>query len=110
MRLPTEIVVQALIRRCFSAGAAGYVVRHGDGERGALYLKISTLDGRARLLGPAPAGLDDTADNRPLVDLLSPDGVPERDAEAYMQRQYDFDPDLWLVEIEDRQGRSFLDS
>lgn len=110
MRLPTEIVVQALIRRCNAAGAAGYVVRHGDGERGALYLKISTLDGRARLLGPAPAGLDGSAADRPLVDLLSPDGVPDRDADAYMQRQYEFDPDLWFVEIEDRQGRSFVEA
>ena len=109
MRLATEIVVQALIRRCFAAGAAGYVARRGDVERGALYLKISTLDGRARVLGPAPAGLDDGPGERPLVDLLSADGVADRDAEAFLRRQSEFDPDLWLVEIEDRQGRSFLE-
>jgi hypothetical protein len=36
--------------------------------------------------------------------------APEADAEAYLGRQIKFDPDIWIVEVEDRDGRSFLDT
>jgi hypothetical protein len=35
--------------------------------------------------------------------------LPEADVEAYLARQLRFDPDLWIVEVEDRGGRPFLD-
>jgi hypothetical protein len=109
MRISTELAVKALIRRCQAAGAPAYVIRHGDDERGALFVKITLLDGRAKLLGPPPAMLSDTGRGRPLEHHLSAEGAPERDVEAYLARQIEFDPDLWLVEIEDREGRTFLD-
>lgn len=109
MRISTELAVKALIRRCQAAGAPAYVIRHGDDERGALFVKISLLDGRAKLLGPPPAMLSEVGRGRTLEHHLAPDGAPERDVEAYLTRQIEFDPDLWLVEIEDREGRTFLD-
>jgi hypothetical protein len=30
-------------------------------------------------------------------------------AAAWCERQVSFDPDLWIVEIEDREGRAFVD-
>ena len=30
-------------------------------------------------------------------------------AEERLRREISFDPDLWIVEIEDREGRHFLD-
>jgi hypothetical protein len=109
MRISTELAVKALIRRCQAAGAPAYVIRHGDDERGAMFVRISMLDGRAKLLGPPPAMLSDEGRARMLEHHLSPDGAPEREVEAYLARQIEFDPDLWLVEIEDREGRTFLD-
>jgi hypothetical protein len=109
MRISTELAVKALIRRCQSAGAAAFVVRHGDDERGALFVKVAMLDGRAKLLGPPPALLSDTGRSRTLEHHMAEDGAPERDVDAYLARQIEFDPDLWLVEIEDREGRTFLD-
>ncbi len=35
--------------------------------------------------------------------------VPEADIEARLTREIKFDPDLWIVEVEDRAGRHFLD-
>lgn len=100
----------ALVRRASAGGAAAYVVRRGDGERGALYVKISTLDGKARVLGPAPASFEARADDGLLQPHLDPAGNVERDVDAYLAQQAEFDPDLWLVEIEDRQGRDFCDA
>ena len=84
-------------------------MRRGDATRGALYVKVATLDGRATLFGPAPASFESTGGERPLAPHLDPAGVPEREADDYMVRQTEYDPDLWLLEIEDRQGRSFID-
>ena len=109
MRIATEIRVMALLRRCSAGGSAGFVVHRGDAERGALLLKVATLDGRAFLFGPAPASFDDTNGERPLAPQLDPAGTIEREVDAYIARQLEFDPDLWVVEIEDRKGRSFLE-
>lgn len=109
MRIATELRVQALVRRVSAGGASAYIVRRGDAERGALFVKVATLDGRATLWGPAPASLDDSGDERPLAPHLDSGGVPEKDVDGYIARQTEFDPDLWLIEIEDRAGRSFLD-
>ena len=98
----------ALVRRCAAGGASAFVMRRGDAERGALFVKIATLDGRAKLFGPPLASFDAAATDGALAAHLSPDGESERDVDAYLARQVEYDPDLWLVEIEDRAGRSFL--
>lgn len=108
MRISSELWVKAFVRRCSASGAPAFVVRHGDDERGAVYLKVAMLNGSAKLFGPAPASLSEQV-ARMLVAHLDPAGAPERDVDAYMARQVDFDPDLWLVELEDRAGRSFLE-
>lgn len=99
----------ALVRRAGAGGAAAYVVRRGDSERGALYVKVATLDGRARLFGPEPASFERAAEEGALAPHLDPAGVSDQDAEVYLARQCEYDPDLWIVEIEDRAGRSFLE-
>lgn len=109
MRISSDLWIRALLRRCAGGGAPAFVVRRGDAERGALFVKVATLDGRARLFGPAPASLHEATSERTLVPHLAPDGAPESEIDTYMARQVEFDPDLWLVEIEDRAGRSFID-
>lgn len=109
MRLRSEIWVKAFIRRCAVEGAAAVVVRHGDNDAGAIFIKVSRLDGTCRVFGPAPAGLDDTATDRRWTVRLGGCDKPDRDADAYLAREADFDPDLWIVELEDRAGRHFLD-
>jgi hypothetical protein len=109
MRLATQLRVQALLRRCGAAGVPAFVVRRGDAERGALFVKVATLDRRARLLGPRPASLQPGADEDAMVAHLDPAGAPEAEVDAYVARQAEYDPDVWVVEIEDRAGRSFLE-
>lgn len=102
--LKAKIWVQALIRRAEVGGAAGYVARSGDPDAGAVLVKIARLDGTARLY----AGARDFEGQRIWTQPLGADPVPEAEADAYALRRHDTDPDLWLVEIEDRLGRHFL--
>lgn len=117
MRVPTELRVKALLRRCDIAGVPAVVARHGDADAGILFVKLRLLDGTARLLGPAPAG---TGADDPLPRLVAhlpaaggsdaaAKGVGEADVDAYLARQAQFDSDLWVIEIDDRLGRDFLD-
>lgn len=110
MRLKSGIWVSALIRRANGAGAFAAVRRRGAEEAGAVFVKVSRLDGRATLYGPAlPSLSEDTTPGERLFAAIVPEGSTELDCEERMRREIRFDPDLWFVEIEDRDGRSFLD-
>lgn len=104
-RLKAGIWVRALIRRIEVAGAAAFVVRKGDETAGVVLVKLNTLDGQACVLSPS-TGLDG---DRLWLRATGPVAVPDADAEAYIARQLKVDPDLWVIEIEDRDGRHFLD-
>jgi hypothetical protein len=109
MRVTSEVWVRSYLRRCAAAGIPAAVVRHGDDKAGAIYLKVNRLDGRAQLFMPAPAGFAAPAGDRRFVAHVGDAGVPEPEIDAYLGRQISFDSDLWVVEIEDRQGRHLLE-
>ena len=109
MRLKSEIWVKAYLRRCQGEGLAAVLVRRGDADAGAIYIKVSRLDGTALLYGPAPAGLEEAREERRWQPCLERETTPETEADAYLERQVEFDPDIWIVTVEDRLGRHFLD-
>jgi hypothetical protein len=103
--LRTEIWVHALLRTAQSQGAMAFVVRRGDSDAGAVLVKVSTLDGLARLLVPARDG----SGERIYLDLTGKSAGPDEvSIDAYVQKRAATDADVWIVEIEDRLGRSFL--
>ena len=102
VRLKSAIYVQALMRRCEAAGAAAYLVRHGAEEAGAIFIKVSRLDGTCMVLSQARRG-EEAVWLRPLGESSD-----ETRAAEYFTRQLRIDPDIWIVEIEDREGRSFV--
>lgn len=110
MRLRSDIFVSALIRRAEINGAFALLRRRGAAEAGALFIKIDRLDGRVAVLAPAaqstetPEGVD-----RQFCRAHTQEWVEPAEAEARLGREIAFDPDLWIVEIEDRAGRSFVD-
>ena len=117
MRLKAEIWVMAFVRRVNGAGAMAVVVKRGDGDAGAIYIKAArtadgfgsaSLDRRAALYGPAPAGLDDMNQDRRWVCQLAANTL-ESVVDTTLERQRNFDADLWIIEVEDREGRAFLD-
>jgi hypothetical protein len=109
MRLKSEIWVKAYLRRCRLEGADAVLVRRGDEDAGAIYIKVSRLDGTATLFGPAPAGLDASREDRLWEHCLKGQAVAEAEADAFLARQVSFDSDIWIVAVEDRAGRHFLD-
>ena len=109
MRLKSEIWIKAYLRRCAADGAQAVVVRHGDDDAGAIFIKVSRLDGTARVFGPAPAGMDHAAEDRRWTTRLGGGDRPEAEADAFLAREAEFDPDLWVIEVEDRAGRDFLE-
>jgi hypothetical protein len=103
-RLKSGIFVRALIRRAEHEGAQAYVVRRGSEEAGAIFLKVSRLDGTCAVLSQARGGEGELVWVRPLGESTG-----DENAARYFERQIGFDPDLWIVEIEDREGRAFVD-
>jgi hypothetical protein len=112
MRLKSGIWVAAYIRRCHLEGAFAAIRRRGAEEAGAIFIKLNRLDGTADIYGPAPQTAFD--ESHPTDRAFSPGlavlPAPEADVEAYLTRQLRFDPDIWIVEVEDRAGRHFLDT
>jgi len=109
MRLRSEIWVKAYLRRCAREGAAAVLERRGDGDAGAIYIKVSQLDGTAQLFAPAPAGLAGAQEERRWQRGLKGAASTEAEVDQQLARQIGFDPDLWVVAVEDRRGRHFLD-
>jgi hypothetical protein len=112
MRLKSNIWVSAYVRRADIEGAFAVVRRRGAEEAGAIFVKINRLDGTGTLFGPAPQSMidEDRSAERLFTALAGgKEPAPEADIEARLARELKFDPDVWIVEVEDRQGRNFLD-
>jgi hypothetical protein len=111
MRLKSGIWVAAYIRRCAVEGAQAVLRRRGAEEAGAIFVKVDRLDGTADVFGPAPQSAFDEAhpSDRAFTPVLKSLPAPVADVESYLAKQLRFDPDIWIVEVEDREGRNFLD-
>lgn len=102
-RLATDMFVSAHIRMAAREGVPMIVTRRGDPSSGSLILKINLMNGTARVL--VEARYDGT---RVWTPALPTDPMGERDADSYLSRQAEVDPDAWLIEIEDKQGRTWF--
>jgi hypothetical protein len=102
-RLTSGFWVSAYLARLGLAAIPAFVTRKGDATAGAVLVKVATLDGRARAF---QRSFDLASDARIWVVLA--EGA-EAEVDAVLVRQRARDPDLWVIEIEDRAGRSLLD-
>ena len=109
MRVTSALFVSAHLRRSFLEGATGAVIRRGAAEAGAIFVIVDRLDGTLDLYGPAPQSA--FAEERPSDRLFL--RLAEHASQAELDRRLDkerrFDPDIWIIAVEDRAGRSFLD-
>ena len=103
-RLTSRFWIDAYLARLRLESIPAFVVAHGDDTAGSILVKLNTLDGRACLF---QRGYDMAGDSWAWSPLSEGD-EPEVDAAVARQRGYD--PDLWVVEVEDRAGRHLLDT
>lgn len=99
-RVKAEIWVEAEIRRCRINGIDAYLVRRGDAHAGAIVIKHNRLGDGCTVFTPATSIDGGRAWSRGTGEAP----VPEADADAYIERQRRYDPDLWVIEIEDPKG------
>lgn len=99
--IPAHLWVSALLRRATGAGAFATIVHRGDEQRGDVLVKVAHARGEARLYGPAfnPEGPTE-------FERLAPED--EAGVDALVAKRLKADRDLWVIEIEDREGRHFL--
>lgn len=103
MRLTTEFWVKAYLARLRLVDIPAYVTAHGDDTGGAVLVKLATLDGKARLF---QRSFDLMTGERAWMVLSEGD---EAEVDGSVSRQRQMDPDLWVIEVEDRAGRHLLD-
>jgi len=101
-RLTAEFWVQAYLARLRLADIPAFVTARGDATAGAVIVKLNRLDGTAT----AFARSMDATGARVWTELAA---GPEPEVDAALGRQRGYDPDLWVVEVEDRRGRTLLD-
>jgi len=101
--LSSDLWVSALIRRAEQGGAFATVARKGDARAGAVLIKVLNRQaGVTRVFAEALRGDGER------VWMQPQESTEETDLDAYIERAVRRDPDLWVVEIEDREGRTFL--
>ncbi len=108
MRLKSGIWVRAYLRYCQAAGVPAVIARRGDEAAGAIFIVIDLLDGSVRLYAPAPAGLEGSETERRWVSSFGAKQVTRGETDIYLAREAGFDPDIWVIEVEDKRGRHFL--
>lgn len=99
-RLKAAIWVNAQIRICNQRSLPIYVLNRGDPDAGMVLIKLILADGLATVLSP----LRQMDESLAWLRATGPDPVAEADADAYVDRQRDIDPDIWVVEIENHDG------
>ncbi len=104
-RIPTHVWVEAEVRRLSSDGIGVYVTSRGDKTGGMVLQKINNLCGQCLLFGLQR----DLLGRLVWVNPLQDDMVPESEADAYIKRALSRDPDLWVIEIEDRTAQARIE-
>lgn len=104
-RLTAKIWSGAYIMRCQAQAVTAMILRHGDDKAGIVLLKINSLGGGCTVYQP----ISDIDGNREWLRATGSELVPETEADAFIERQVSYDSDLWVIEVEDRQCRHFLD-
>lgn len=108
-RLRADIWVSAYLRRCAVEGAFATLRKRGAEEAGAILVALDCLDGRMAVFGPAAQSLAGEDGVRRFQRLHDDEWIDPPAAAQIVARERKFDSDLWIVDVEDRAGRSFLD-
>ena len=102
-RLVADFWVAAYLARLSMGNIPAYVTARGDATSGTIMVKSATLDGQARAF---QRSADPITGAR--IWMVMAQG-PEPEVDAALMRARARDPDLWIIEVEDRAGRTLLE-
>ncbi|MBL8638915.1 MAG: DUF1491 family protein [Alphaproteobacteria bacterium] len=105
MSLPLSLWIEAHLRRLNQTGQAYYILHKGAYDGAAVLLKINLLNGTSKLLTLMRVDGDQLVWSPVLRDEI----MDESPISDYVTRAMHRDPDVWVVEIEDRDGRNPFD-
>lgn len=101
-RLSSEFWISAYRMRLDLANIPAFVLRKGDETAGAILIKVNTLDGQAQLF---QRSLNLEGQSQWVVLAQG----QEQDVDQSIAKQCSFDPDIWVIELESKDGRHLLD-
>lgn len=113
-RLSSDLWVASYLRQSRLNGSFAYLAKRGATDAGAIFVKVVFPDGTTSLYGPAPqseipdspeSNAESGVDSR-VFELILED--TEATIEARLSSERKFDPDIWIVEVEDTHGRHAL--
>jgi hypothetical protein len=102
-RLTSDFWVSAYLKRLALLNIPAFLVTKGDATAGAVIIKMNTLDGQAVTYNRSFDLMSDTRSWQVLAEGA------EQDVDASLAKQRAYDPDIWVIEVEDREGRHLLD-
>lgn len=105
-RLKTSLWVNVQKRYCDSNNLPFYVLKKGEKSAGAVLIKVNYMNGSCRVYNQI-TNINGELGWQSLSEDNTP--VPESRAEKYVCNQIKFDPDLWVIEIEDNRNKFRLD-
>lgn len=98
-RLPTALWVEAQLAPLNGRGIFYYIHQKGDHSTGVVMVKLNSLSGQCRLL----IQQRNLEGEMGWMHALGKEMVEEVEADQYIARAKDRDPDLWVIEIEDQE-------
>lgn len=108
-RLKSSIRVSAHLRRVQAAGSFATIARKGDPDAGAIAVKVFIGSAQAKLFIQSRDLEGNIIWRSPVIDNDDCDVVDEANVDAWINKETSIDPDLWVIEIEDADGRAFLE-
>ena len=104
-RLKSSIWIQAQVRICSIDSLSTYVVKRGDPDAGAIFLHLNKLNGNNLIYYQTRARTGKIAWSQSIRDSA----LDDKEAHDYLEKQKKYDPDLWILEIEDPEGKYVFD-
>ena len=103
--LKAEIIINAGIRIAEKNLTSAYIVKRGDEQAGAIFVKIDTLDGFAKLFSRnIKYDLNNDKEIIEFIDLYPLKKIMSQDIDKRISKEIEIDRDCWVVEIEDKNG------
>ena len=103
-RLTAGFWIKAHIRRLAIKAIPAVVARRGDDSAGAILIKLNRLENGCTVFTAGHSLEGERVWRR----ATGREPVPEAEADSYIERQVGYDPDIWVLEIEDREGRHLI--